>query len=100
MTDENRVAQFPDRASRSWRWMRDELNALYIDKGWQPEIVDRSIEVVGEIYKRLRDLPAISADDPEDVVAAVNAWITSVVMGLLIEIANREIAMVNAGLRD
>ena len=100
---DDQVVQFPDQASRSWRWISDLLRERYSEQGIDGATIDQALPPVGDIYKRLRDsleqAPPFSGDDPDKVWATYMNWLTTMLIGMLVEIADREIAMREAGLR-
>ena len=98
MTDNN-VTEFPDQASRSWRWIRDALHDVYRDD-FPTDVLDPSLDTVGEIYKRLRGAVVPRDANPDDAMAVVVQWVHDLTLLLLTEIAMREFELRQAGLRN
>ena len=94
------VVQFPDQASRSWRWIRDALHSIYRGQGIADDVLDPSLDTVGEIYKRLRGAVVPRDANPDDAMAVVVQWVHDLTLLLLNEIATREIELRQAGLRN
>ena len=93
------IVQFPDQASRSWRWIRDALRDLYRGQGVPDDVLDPSLDTVGEIYKRLRDGVIPADPDPNRMMAGVEQFVREITLLLLTEIAVREFELRQAGLR-
>lgn len=92
------VTEFPDRASRSWRWISEELRKMYRQSGWGDDLIEQMIATLAPIYARNRDEHHIPKSlSPDDAVLNLNKWVSGVVIGLLVEIANRELALLAHG---
>ena len=93
------VVAFPDRASRSWRWFREVMRDHYISLGVAPDVLGPTLDAVGEVYCSRRDCIVPKSTDPDQAIAAINAWVSELAFGLLVEIADREIELRRAGVR-
>jgi hypothetical protein len=98
------VHEFPDLASRSWRWMKEAFDEHYQKLGWPSDAVTQMLATLGPIYAAGRDGPAVTdlqaEPSPEEVVQAVNRWVSEMVIRLMTEIADRELVMIANGLAE
>lgn len=90
------VVAFPDRANRAWHVIEAELCPMLYQCG-------ASAAQVAHVCATLRPMYVSIADDihvplGDDAVARVNEWFLGIVIGLLVQVATREIKLSDAGL--
>lgn len=94
MAEDERVVQFPDLATKSWRALREGMTGALESFGRDPFMVAKVLDELQPHYVSARDGMTIDAGtDPDDAVANLNAWITSIVFKLLMTAAEAKLDM-------
>jgi len=91
MTDN--VAAFPDRSTRVWRVAADSLRERYRSLGYDDDLIEETVANIRPIFLECRDFSSQPEQSPDQIMEALQEWVSHFTSRLLRECADRELLL-------